>query len=73
MGSAIQDGLGSFPHSSRADTRRARAHMLAHASDDSLHAPQIRIPPPPPEVVRVAHRIAVAWFLTAYFANQRHS
>src|SRR6185437_1631906 len=65
--------LSSFSYSARADTCRAHAHMLAHACDDGLHAPQVGIPSPPPEIVRVAHGVSVTWLLTAHFANQRHS
>lgn len=46
--------------------------MFSRAVHNGLDAPQIRIPPPPPQVIGVADCVAKTWFLAADFANERH-
>src|SRR5260370_29842795 len=64
---------GSFLHAAFADARRANAHVLLHAVDHPAHAPQIRIPPPPPRIVRVADHIPKVRHLAAQLTLHRHS
>jgi hypothetical protein len=46
--------------------------VLSRAVHKGLDAPQIRIPPPPPQIIGVADCIAKTWFLAADFANECH-
>src|SRR5712691_11571204 len=64
---------GSFLHAAFADARRANAHVLLHAVDHPAHAPQIRIPPPPPRIVRVADHVPKVRHLAAQLTLHRHS
>src|SRR5260370_24873139 len=64
---------GSFLHAAFADARRANAHVLLHAVDHPAHAPQIRIPPPPPRIVRVADHIPKVGHLAAQLTLHRPS
>src|SRR5713226_4995639 len=63
---------GSFLHAAFADARRANAHVLLHAVDHPAHAPQIRIPPPPPRIVRVADHVPTVRPLAAQLTLHRH-
>jgi hypothetical protein len=47
--------------------------MLAHAADNSFHAPQVRIPSAPPEVVSVTDGVAIAGLLAANLTSECHS
>jgi hypothetical protein len=46
--------------------------VLSRAIHNGLDAPQIRIPPPPPQVIGVADCVAKTRFLAADFANECH-
>jgi hypothetical protein len=47
--------------------------MLPRAVHHSAHAPQIRIPPPPPRVVRVADHVPKMRHFAAQFTLHRHN
>src|SRR6266851_2795198 len=64
---------GSFLHAAFADARRANAHVLLHTVHHRAHPPQIRIPPPPPRIVRVADHISKVRRLAAQLTLHRHS
>src|SRR5271154_3529570 len=46
--------------------------MLVHTLDYGLHAAQIRVPAATSNVVGVANRVSVQWFLTAKFTCECH-
>src|SRR6202171_2680957 len=57
---------GSFLDAAGANARRANPHMLPRAVHHTAHATQIRIPSPPPRVVRVADHVAKMRHLDAH-------
>jgi len=65
-------GSGGFFHTARANASRAHANMLPRTFDNRFHALQVRIPPPPPRVVRVADDVSIVRRFAAEFALQCH-
>src|SRR5467141_5284899 len=65
-------GSGRFLHASATDALRACTHMLLHARNDRANAPQVRIPPAPPRVVRVADHVSIVRRFAAEFTLQCH-
>src|SRR5580698_3170479 len=65
-------GSGGFLHLAGTDARRADTHLLLHARHDCVHAFQIRIPPPPARVVRVAHHVSIMRPFAAKITLQCH-
>ena len=64
---------GSFLDAAGANARRANPHMLPRAVHHTAHATQIRIPSPPPRVVRVADHVSKMRPLAAQFTLHRHN
>jgi hypothetical protein len=50
---------GSFLHAAQADAGRANTYMFRRAIDQRVNPLQVRIPPSPPCIVRVADYVAV--------------
>jgi hypothetical protein len=63
---------GSFFHAAQTNARGARTNMLVYAINDCPHTPQIRVPAPPPRIVRVAHHVTVLRPFAAVFTLQSH-
>jgi hypothetical protein len=64
---------GCFDHAAQSDARRAHAHVLGHAGHHRAHTLQIRIPPAPPRIIRVAHDIPVLRPFAAQFTLHCHN
>ena len=64
---------GSFLYAARANARRTNPHMLPRAVHHTAHATQIRIPSPPPRIVRVADHVTKMRRLAAQFTLHRHN
>src|SRR5260370_23853911 len=65
-------GSGGFFYFAGADARRANAHLLPHARHHRAHALQVRIPPAPPRVIRVADHISKMRRFAAELTLQCH-
>src|SRR5579859_212577 len=64
---------GSFLNTAGADALRANAHVLPCAVHQRAHPPQIRIPPAPPRIVRVADHVPKVRHLAAQLTLHRHN
>src|SRR5712692_10621198 len=65
---------GAFERRFKGEERKVGCSgSLLHAADHPAHAPQIRIPPPPPRVVRVADHVPKVRHLAAQLTLHRHS
>jgi hypothetical protein len=65
-------GSGGFRYAAESDARRANADLLPHARHDRAHALQVRIPPAPPRVIRVADHVSIMRRFTAELTLQCH-
>jgi len=65
-------GSGSFFHAAQPDAGRAHANLFLYAVHHRADAPQVRVPPPPPRVVRVADYVAVVRRFAAQFTLRCH-
>src|SRR5260370_2806408 len=63
---------GGFLYFAGADARRANADLLPHARHHRAQALQVRIPPAPPRVIRVADHISIMRRFAAEFTLQCH-
>src|SRR5580704_8456371 len=63
---------GSLLHAASTDACGADADVLVSAVNDSFHAPQIRIPAAPSDVMGVADLVAVTRFFAAEFTRECH-
>src|SRR2546426_272592 len=65
-------GSGGLFHAAGADARGANTDFLLHTRYDRADALQIRIPAPPPGIVRVADDVAIVRRFAAEFTLQCH-
>jgi len=65
-------GSGSFFHAAQPDAGCAHTNLFLYAIHHRTDAPQVRVPPPPPRVVRVADYVAVVRRFAAEFTLQCH-
>jgi len=65
-------GSGGFRYTAESDARRANADLLPHARHNRAHALQVRIPPAPPRVIRVADHISKMRRFAAELTLQCH-
>jgi hypothetical protein len=70
-------GLGmsraGFSNAARANAVRADAQLLLHALHNRANSLQIRIPAPPPRVIRVADDVSILRTLAADFTLLSHN
>jgi hypothetical protein len=64
---------GRFLYTPCPDARRADARALLHAVNHCADAPQVRVPPPPPRVVRVADYVSKVRRLAAHCTLHCHN
>lgn len=62
----------SFFDAARPNARGAHADVFPRAIHDGLHTPKVRIPAPPPRIVRMADHVAVRGLLATDFTGQCH-
>ncbi len=65
-------GSGCFLYLAGADARGANADLFPHARHDRAHALQVRIPPAPPRVIRVADHVSKMRRFAAKLTLQCH-
>jgi len=65
-------GSGGFLYTAKSDARRTNADLLPHARHDRAHALQVRIPPAPPRVIRVADHVSIMRRFAAELTLQCH-
>src|SRR6266404_3210388 len=65
-------GSGGFLYLAGADARGANADLFPHARHDRAHAFQVRIPPAPPRVIRVADHVSKMRRFAAELTLQCH-
>jgi len=63
---------GGFLYFAGANACRAHTDLLPHARHNRVHALQVRIPPPPPRIIRVADHISKTRRFAAEFTLQCH-
>src|SRR5882762_444724 len=65
-------GSGGFLYLAGADARCANTDLFPHARHDRAHALQVRIPPAPPRVIRVANHVSIMRRFAAELTLQCH-
>jgi hypothetical protein len=65
-------GSGGFLYLAGADARRANANLLLHACHYRANALQVRVPPAPPRVIRVADHVSIMRRFAAELTLQCH-
>jgi len=63
---------GGFLYFAGTDARRANADLFPHARHNRAQALQVRIPPAPPRIVRVADHVSIVRRFAAEFTLQCH-
>jgi hypothetical protein len=68
----FKGGSGGFLYLAGADARGANADLFPHARHDRAHAFQVRIPPAPPRVIRMADHVSKMRRFAAELTLQCH-